>query len=89
MYAQVGRFEDAQKTLDHLMERGATEHLSQGLLGVTYIAMGRTDEAYAAFDQGLKEKDSGVLFLRIDPWFAKYRSDPRYKRLEEQMPVTT
>ncbi|MBI3860231.1 MAG: tetratricopeptide repeat protein [Thaumarchaeota archaeon] len=88
VYAEVGRFDEAQRTLDHAKERATSEHLSPSLLGLVEISMGHFDEAFAHFDQALKEKDTGILMMRSDLWFERYRSDPRWKRLEERMPKT-
>ena len=43
--------------------------------------LGQIDQAFAELDNAVVAKDSGLIYLRSDPFFDPIRGDPRYAAL--------
>jgi len=46
-----------------------------------YAALGRTDEAFAALEEGYRSRAEWMSYLKIDPQMDTLRRDPRYTTL--------
>jgi adenylate cyclase len=80
-YADAGNREEATKVLNHLRGGMRGVLVSPGYVAVVLIGLGRLDEAYAALEQAEEERWYYGGFLKVDPYFARLRSDPRFKAL--------
>jgi len=43
--------------------------------------LGDRDRAFAEFDNAIAAKDAGLAYLKVDPFLAPIRNDPRYAAL--------
>lgn len=50
-------------------------------LGEIYAQLGDADRAFAEFNNAIRAKDSGLGYLRMDPFLDPIRGDPRYGAL--------
>ena len=57
---------------------GATASYQYGQI---YAALGDKDRAFAEFENAIGAKDSGLVYLKKDPFLDPIRSDPRYAAL--------
>jgi hypothetical protein len=46
-----------------------------------HAALGQTDEAFAALEEGFKARAEWMGYLKVDPQMDTLRSDPRYATL--------
>jgi len=78
VYAALGRREESQR----LLEEVGKEHPDfSSPVAAGYARLGMADEAFEWLDRALKERDGGVLEVRVGPWFKPLRADPRWKQL--------
>jgi len=77
-YAMSGKRNEAQKALVELQELSKQRHVSPGLTGLIYAALGDKDQAFAWLDKSVEEHDLIIARLKVDHGFDNLRSDPRF-----------
>jgi tetratricopeptide (TPR) repeat protein len=85
VYVRAGRKQEARETLDTLLafaKRG--QRISWGIASV-YSALGEKEKAFEWLDRSLKERETRVGFLKVEPRWDDIRSDPRYLGLLKRM----
>jgi tetratricopeptide (TPR) repeat protein len=81
--ARLGRRTEAEGALDAMRQRyHDAVHYQYGQI---YAQLGMADRAFAAFDAAWNARDSGLGYLRIDPFLDPLRDDPRLKRIEDRL----
>ena len=81
--ARLGRRTEAEGALDAMRQRyHDAVHYQYGQI---YAQLGMADRAFAAFDAAWDARDSGLGYLRIDPFLDPLRDDPRLKRIEDRL----
>jgi DNA-binding winged helix-turn-helix (wHTH) protein/Tfp pilus assembly protein PilF len=55
-------------------------------LGAIYAALDQPDQALSALERSLQQNDMQLLFLRVNPWFDRLRSNPRFQALLQRIP---
>ncbi len=48
---------------------------------VLYAGGGDSDQALACLEKAYDQRDSGIVFMKVDPLFDPLRSDPRFQVL--------
>ena len=80
-YAVAGRRAEAQSTLDRLLEISRQRHVLTYGLAVIYASLGEIDKAFEWLEICYEERDGHLIDLKIEPFFAPLRQDPRYTDL--------
>jgi TolB-like protein/lipoprotein NlpI len=80
-YADAGKKAEAMKVLEHLRQRSQNEFISAAFLASVQTGLNQVDEAFASLEQAVAQRSYYVLQLRVDPGFARLRSDPRFTAL--------
>ncbi len=83
--ASAGKKEEAEKVLEHVMERSSKEHVSPLTIGQAKLALGECGEGFAWLNGAFAERDTQARGFRNDPWFRQFHSDPRWKQIEQKM----
>jgi len=81
--AKVGRRAAAERDVEELRRAGGL--VSPIEIAAIELALAKTDAAFATLEQGVKERDSRVLWIRVDQRFEPIRQDPRFAALLRQM----
>ena len=76
-----GRKGEARKLLQELEERSKRRYLSRCLIALVQIGLGEKDQAIASLQQGYRDRDQWILYLKVDPHMDDLRSDPRFQDL--------
>ncbi|MHC4484695.1 MAG: protein kinase domain-containing protein [Planctomycetota bacterium] len=84
-YALSGRKDEAEALLEELKERAASEYVLPTYFAEVYVSLENTDEAFRWLEKAYKERNWGMLFLRIWPAWDPLRSDPRFDDLVQRM----
>jgi len=84
-YALSGKKDEAETLLRELKERATSEYVLPTYFAELYASLGNTDEAFRWLEKGYQERNWGMMFLRIYPWWDPLRSDPRFDDLVQQM----
>jgi hypothetical protein len=50
-----------------------------------YAALGRTDDAFAALEEGYRSRAEWMAYLKVDPQMETLRRDPRYTILLKRL----
>jgi TolB-like protein/Tfp pilus assembly protein PilF len=58
---------------------------SQAMIGYVYAALGDTDRMFAALERAESDRSPQLLWLRTDPVFAPFRTDPRFTRMLDRL----
>lgn len=81
--ARTGDRAGAEKQLALLQKRlGGTASYQ---FGEIYAQLDERDRAFAAFDDAVRVKDSGIRYLKLDPFLDPIRGDPRYHALLKRL----
>jgi TolB-like protein/DNA-binding winged helix-turn-helix (wHTH) protein/Flp pilus assembly protein TadD len=80
IYARDGRKQQARETLQALDKLSRRQYMPASISAGVLALLGNRDQAFAALQKGVKERDSNLAFLR-DPSLVLLRSDPRIERL--------
>jgi hypothetical protein len=54
-------------------------------MALVQIGLGERDQALASLEQGYKNRDQWMLYLKVDPHVDDLRSDPRFQDLLRRM----
>jgi len=80
-YARAGRVPEARKVLDEIKDRSKQRYVSWRDMAVIYAGLGEKDQAFACLQKAYELRDSGIVFMKVDPLFDPLRSDPRFRDL--------
>ncbi|MFL6212248.1 MAG: protein kinase domain-containing protein [Pyrinomonadaceae bacterium] len=84
-YAIAGRTTDARKVLDRLRMPRAGSYVSPYFVALVYTGLGAREQALAALYQAYKDRQPGMIFMRLDPRFAPLRADQRFIDLQRHV----
>lgn len=85
-YALAGNRTEAKKIRDNLIERSRSSYVSPALIAAIHGALGDNDKAFELFGSAVRERDSNLIFLGVDPYyFEPLRSDPRFAELKGRL----
>ena len=85
VYAVAGRTGDAQKVLDELKGMPRRRFGDAFALVRIHAALGENDQAFEWLQKARDERDSLVIWLKVDPTLDNLRSDPRFNKVLEEM----
>lgn len=83
--AQAGRRDEAQRILESLRSRAGTEHVSPYIIGIVYAGLGERDRAFEYLELAYQERDSWLVFMKVQHWLDPLRGDPRFDALLRKM----
>ena len=83
--AQLGHRGEAEELVAGLEKRARTDYVSPMTLGVVYGALGRTDDALAAIERSVEQRDCWVVALGAEPAYDSLRGHPRFEALVDQV----
>ena len=85
--ALAGDREEASGILWELEPKLAADHRLALLSSLLFIALGDSDRAFQQLDRAFADRDPGLMFLGVAPWFEPLRGDPRYDQLRERLGI--
>lgn len=77
--ARIGDRAGAERAMGQLRQQAGASASYQ--YGEIYAQLGDKDRAFAEFDNAITAKDSGLDYLKVDPFLDPIRNDPRYAAL--------
>ena len=84
-HALAGDRARAQRELDEV-RRGSAQHFVSGYdIAMVYSALGRTDDAVAAIEDGRRQHAERMGYLKLDPQADTLRGDARVQALLEKL----
>jgi DNA-binding winged helix-turn-helix (wHTH) protein/TolB-like protein/Flp pilus assembly protein TadD len=83
--AGAGKTADARAIVHELEERAKVRYVAPYTLAQLYTALGETEKALDLLEISLKNRDSLMTFLKVDPKWDSLRSEPRFGELLRKM----
>jgi tetratricopeptide (TPR) repeat protein len=80
-YGLLGREADARRILERLLKFSEKEYVGAAEIALVYGALGDTDRFFEWASRGVDDCSLRPLTLRLAPYLAGYRSDPRYQQI--------
>jgi TolB-like protein/Tfp pilus assembly protein PilF len=80
-FARSGNRAEAQKLIGELTELSKQHYVSSTLVAEIYASLGERDRAFEWLEKGYEERSSGMLYLKTDPLWDDFRSDPKFAEL--------
>jgi len=84
-YARSGRREETESVLDELKERFNKAYVSAWI----YAGLGENDSAFEWLEKAYEERDSSIVYLKVDPRLTRLRSDRRFADLLRRINLAT
>ncbi|MEW6131044.1 MAG: protein kinase [Acidobacteriota bacterium] len=84
-YAIAGKRTEATKILNELQTLGKQQYVSPYMIAIVYAAMNERDRAFEWLDKVCEEKSYYVVWLKVDPVFDGFRSDPRFQSILQRI----
>lgn len=80
-YVKMSRRNEAEVILDTLIEKSEITKTDYTSMAVLYFALGENDQGFKGLEEGYKQRESLLKYIKIDPRYDSVRSDPRFKEL--------
>jgi len=81
----AGRTDDAQALLAELEARAAHSYVPAVYFAAIHAGLGKTEDACDWLERAFAERSSWLVFLRIEPWWDRLRTHPRFTDLVRRM----
>ncbi len=85
IYARAGKVEQTVKLLEEIQSDASGDYKSPTFVAMVKFGLGERDEAFGWLDRAYQEHDGFLLYFRVFPWCAEYRTDPRWLEIEQKM----
>jgi tetratricopeptide (TPR) repeat protein len=83
--AKAGRTAEARKTIDELEARAAQRYVPSYALAAVYHGIGDREKTLDLLERAFAQKDSLMVFLKVEPKWDDLRSEPRFIELMKKM----
>lgn len=83
-FAVAGKAVEAKKIIDNLKGRGNI-YVPRSLIASIHGALGERDKAFELLEEAFRERDSLLVYLKVDPIFDPLRSDSRFPILVKRI----
>jgi DNA-binding winged helix-turn-helix (wHTH) protein/TolB-like protein/Tfp pilus assembly protein PilF len=80
-YAASGKTAEAKQVLNDLQELQGQRYVSPYTVAAIHVGLGDQDEAFKWLELAVEERDIWLMNLKVDPVFAKFRSNRRFTDL--------
>jgi serine/threonine-protein kinase len=84
-FARAGRRADAENVLRNLQTMSAREYVPSSAPAMILAALGDKARALEALERAYDEHDFAITQVRIVPWFASLRNEPRFAAIVEKL----
>jgi TolB-like protein/Tfp pilus assembly protein PilF/tRNA A-37 threonylcarbamoyl transferase component Bud32 len=81
VYATSAQQEKARNVLNRMLDIRSRRYVDAFLIGEVCASLGEKEKAFEWLAKAYDEHAGQMIFIKIDPWWKKWRSDPRYKEL--------
>ena len=83
--AKAGRTAEAQTQLEELIKRSETRYVPSYALAALYNGLGENEKALDHLEKAFTDRDSLMVFLKVEPKWDNLRSEPRFVELMKKM----
>jgi tetratricopeptide (TPR) repeat protein len=83
--AKAGKKAEAHLVLDELSRQSSERFVPPYYFALVYNGLGETEKAISWLERGFDQRDSKMVFLKVEPKWDNLRSNPRFINLLRQM----
>jgi tetratricopeptide (TPR) repeat protein len=80
-YGNLGRRAEGYKVLGLLKKQSSRRYVLPSLIAAIHAGLGEKDQAFERLEKGYGERDTNLLYLKVDPSWNSLRSDSRFADL--------
>jgi tetratricopeptide (TPR) repeat protein len=84
-YGVTGHRDEALEVLAKLEQLAKTRYVPPSAKAYVYLGLGQKDVALDYLDKAYAERDTEMIFLKMDPPFTTLRNEPRFRALLKKM----
>lgn len=84
-HAATGHEAEARKLLSDLLKLREKRYVTAYHIAMVYAGLGEKDNAFKWLEQSYQDHSGNLTWLKVDPYIASLRSDPRYADLLRRM----
>jgi Tfp pilus assembly protein PilF len=84
-HALLGERGEPKKCLVKLRELARYRYVLPSAAGLVYLGLGDHDRVFNALDEAFEERETRMIFLKMDPIYDPLRSDPRFEVLLQKV----
>lgn len=84
-YAMSGRKAEALAVLNELKQKSQQEYVPASAIALVYAGLREKDQAFASLEEGYKQHEFQMQFLKLEPRWDSLRSDPRFAELIQRL----
>ncbi|MEW5975661.1 MAG: tetratricopeptide repeat protein [Acidobacteriota bacterium] len=84
-YGLAGRKPEALQVLEELEGYAKQWYVPPVQRAYVCLGVGQTDRAFQLLEEAFAMRAWELVFMRVEPWFDAFRSDPRFVDLEKRM----
>jgi tetratricopeptide (TPR) repeat protein len=81
VYALSGKKDEARKVITELKALAKQRYISPYCFALIYASLGEKDQAINWLQSAYKNHVSELIYMKVDPYLDKLRSDPRFTAL--------
>ena len=84
-YAVSGKRTEALEVIDQLIDLSRERYFSQYRVADIYAGLGDDEKVFEHLERAFEAHDARLIWLKVDPHFDRFRSDPRFQDLARRM----
>jgi tetratricopeptide (TPR) repeat protein len=84
-YAKMGREAEARQILQESLTLSEQRYVSPSWIARMYFALGDEARGFEWLEKAYQERDMWVAHMNVDPFYATFRSDPRFTAMLKKM----
>jgi TolB-like protein/Tfp pilus assembly protein PilF len=85
IYARQEKRAEVGRILTEALKAAKTTAVPQVSIATVYAGLNERDQVMACLEIAYRQRESGLLFLKVHPMFDFIRADPRYSRLLQEI----
>jgi hypothetical protein len=63
------------------MQRSKKTYVSPALLAYVYVGLGDREHTLSSLEQAYQEHAQDMIYVKVDPMFDQFHTDPRFQEL--------
>ena len=84
-YQEGGIMGFERRRLERLLEDEARGFVNAARIAGLYAGLGEVDKSFEWFEKAYEQREDGLVFFKVAPWYDVLRPDPRYEEMMRRL----
>ncbi len=84
-YGMAGRLKEAREVVDNLNNLAIKYYIPPVQIAFIYAGLNDTEKMFEMLERAYRERSWELIFIREEPWFDDFHSDPRFLNLIKRL----